>query len=387
MYEIIWVDSDPYISLSAEPLRQLGCKLTFFNETKDCLDYILSNHHNHIFCIITSMMERGGRKERGLMNAFQMINKIRYNWKNSYFPFLVMITCTADVQQCKNYGFDVIEKNRNKMMNIIIKRFNDKSWDCHETSQRGCDYLHPNVIVVGIGGCSRSGKTVLTKELMIQYKNLIDKNSDFVDICSSAHLDRYFNRTKINNNQVKTNLGNYYGNWEFPGALDWDDFHRDIYKKIKEISEKIKNSSTPNKKGILFIEGFLLYSPFMSNKNNEINYLNLFDYYIYICLNKSIARERRMKTTTVPSDYYDCILWPEHIKYCSKYVDYFKNKNNKNNILIIDGNKQYNHNLVATCILKWIGVHKKIDINNNEIYNSLFTSFDNQMNLLENNFK
>ena len=94
-----------------------------------------------------------------------------------------------------------------------------------------------------------------------------------------------------------------------------------------------------------------------------------------------------MKTTFVPPDYYDCILWPEHIKYCSKYANYFKNKNNRNNILIIDGNRQYNPSLVAICILKWIGVHKKIDINYNEIYNSLFTSFDKQMNLLENNFK
>ena len=38
--------------------------------------------------------------------------------------------------------------------------------------------LYPNVIVVGIGGCSRSGKTVLTKELMNVYKNIIDKNSE-----------------------------------------------------------------------------------------------------------------------------------------------------------------------------------------------------------------
>ena len=162
------------------------------------------------------------------------------------------------------------------LLNIIIKRFDDKSGDFHKTSLRGCDNSHTNVIVVGVGGCSRSGKTILTKELMIQYKKLIDKNSEFTDFCSSVHLDRYFNRTKIRNNQVKTNLGNYYGNWEFPGALDWDDFYRDINKKIWEISEKIKNSSTPNKKGILFIEGFLLYSPFMYNKNNEINYLYLF---------------------------------------------------------------------------------------------------------------
>ena len=246
--------------------------------------------------------------------------------------------------------------------------------------------LYPNVIVVGIGGCSRSGKTVLTKELMNVYKNIIDKNSEFTDIYASSHLDRYFNMTKINKNYIRTNLGNAYGNWEFPGALDWDDFYAEINKKLKEISDKIKNSSTPNKKGILFIEGFLLYSPLMTNKTDEKNYLNLFDYYIYICLNKSIAKERRMKSTTVPDDYYEYILWPEHIKYCSKYIDFFKNRSNKNNILIIDGNKQYNPYNVAICVLKWIGVYKQSNNSIDDLYNTLFTSFDKQINILQNNF-
>ena len=244
-----------------------------------------------------------------------------------------------------------------------------------------------NVIIVGIGGCSRCGKTVLTRELMNQYKNIIDKNSEFIEAYASAHLDRYFNMSKINKNHIRTDLGNSYGNWEFPGALDWDEFYADIYQKIRELNNKIKNSSTPNKKGILCIDGFLLYSPCMTNKNDELNYLNLFDYYIYICLDKSIAKQRRMRTTAVPEDYYDYILWPEHIKYCSKYVEYFRNKSNKNNILIIDGNKQYDPSTIASCILKWIGPNKHNNSNINNIYNLLFTSFDNQMILLENNFK
>lgn len=125
---ILWVDSDPNISLSAGPLRQLGCTLKFFNETQDCLDFILHNEHENIFCIITSMMERGGRKEKGLMNAFEMLNQIRLNWRRSYSPFLVMITCTADKQQCQDFGFDVIVYgDRQKMMNIVIKRFKNNS--------------------------------------------------------------------------------------------------------------------------------------------------------------------------------------------------------------------------------------------------------------------
>ena len=246
--------------------------------------------------------------------------------------------------------------------------------------------IHSNIIIVGIGGCSRSGKTMLTKELINQFNNYLDINSELSNIfCSSIHLDRYFNIEKIRNNQIKTNLGNSYGNWEFPGAIDWDIFYYDIQKKIKEMNEKIKNNTNQNKKGILFIEGFLLFSPYLSNKYEENNYLNLFDYYIYICLDKSIAKERRMKTKSVPEDYYDCILWPEHIKYCSKYLNFFKNQKNSNkNILIIDGNKEFNQKSVALCILKWMNFSiKNVD---NYIYKNLFISFDEQLNLLEKNF-
>ena len=103
-------------------------------------------------------------------------------------------------------------------------------------------------------------------------------------------------------------------------------------------------------------------------------------------MDKSIAKERRMKTTTVPGDYYDYILWPEHIKYCSKYIEFLSEQKNKNkNVLIIDGNKEYNVKSVAICILKWINIYKK-DLDDDYIYNCLFTNFDSQLNLLKNNF-
>ena len=71
--------------------------------------------------------------------------------------------------------------------------------------------LHPNIIIVGIGGCSRSGKTTLTKELIDQFNNISNINSEFTKISSSLHLDRYFNIKKIRNNIIKTNFGNFQG--------------------------------------------------------------------------------------------------------------------------------------------------------------------------------
>ena len=222
--------------------------------------------------------------------------------------------------------------------------------------------IKDKILVVGIGGCSRSGKTLLTRELKNLYKNVIDKDYQFTDIISSIHLDRYFDMSKINKNIVKTDM-------------------------VKNIDKKIKESPFPDKKGILIIEGFLLYSPLFSNEYYKSDYLDLFDYYIYICLDKSIAKARRMKTTRVPPDYYDFILWPEHIKNCSEYVKFFEDKKKDNkSFLIIDGNKQYDSKTVALCIFKWIKVFKRYDNNCNSLYNILFTSTEDQLKLLKKNF-
>ena len=247
-----------------------------------------------------------------------------------------------------------------------------------------------NIIIIGIGGCSRCGKTKLTKELIQQYINLTQSNSNFCNVCSSIHLDRYFDKEKISKNIFKTTKGNIYRNWEFPGSLNWDEFYLTIKNRLAEMNEIIKNNFGPNKKGILIIEGFLLFSPeFEKYKEEKNNYLNLFDYYIYICLDKKIAKERRMKTTRVANDYYDEILWPHHIRYCTEYIQFFEYIKERNkNILIIDGNKEYEIKLMALCILKWLNVIISFtsNSNGNELYKKLFTDYGSQINLLKKHF-
>ena len=157
------------------------------------------------------------------------------------------------------------------------------------------------------------------------------------------------------------------------------------------MNEVISNNFPSDKKGILMIEGYLLFSPeFEKYKEETDDYLNIFDYYIYICLDKNIAKERRMKTTKVANDYYDETLWPEHIKYCNKYVDFFKYLKEKNkNILIIDGNKEYNIQKMALSILKWLNALNSFSssvVKFEDIYSELFTNIYKQMNLLEEHF-
>ena len=85
--------------------------------------------------------------------------------------------------------------------------------------------INSNIIIVGIWGCSRSGKTVLVDQLINQYKNIIKYNnsSSFTDIYDFIQLDSYANYL-VMKNKFKTSKGNIYGNWEFIGSIDWDIF-------------------------------------------------------------------------------------------------------------------------------------------------------------------
>jgi uridine kinase len=240
--------------------------------------------------------------------------------------------------------------------------------------------LKENIIVIGIGGCSRSGKSLLSKEIINQYKNL-SKTNYFSDICETMDLDDYPSFQKIKQNKVKTRLGNVYENWEFPGSLDWELFYQTIKAKLKEMNSKLqRDNQNRNKKGILVLEGFLIFSPVMRRPTDENEYLNLFDIFIFISLDKSIAKMRRMTTTYVENDYYEDILWPEYIKNCSKYIDYFiYQKNNKKNVLVINGNKQYGIKRMVICILKWMNVINNDSLVDKNMYNDMLITFDKQI--------
>ena len=72
------------------------------------------------------------------------------------------------------------------------------------------------------------------------------------------------------------------------------------------------------------------------------------------------------------------------IKNCSKYIDYFnQQKNNNKDVLIIDGNKEYDIKCLAICILKWMNIINDDKIKNKEIYNDIFISYEEQIYLIE----
>lgn len=127
---IIWVDSDPNIRHQTGLLEAQNWRVACFNETADALDALRQYHlkPSRINCVITSMMERDGRRERGLLNGLQMLDEMKIIWKKamlSYCPLIAIISLTADEQECKEHGAEIVVLgDRAKMLREVINRLN-----------------------------------------------------------------------------------------------------------------------------------------------------------------------------------------------------------------------------------------------------------------------
>jgi hypothetical protein len=138
---IIWVDSDPNISRNIGSLEQQGWHVGCFNETNDALNALRERHLDpkNINCVITSMMERGGRRDRGLLNGLQMLDEMRMIWKSvcSYCPLIAIISLTADEQECKEHGAEIIIiGDRKKLLVEVVDRLNKSSNSEHREKWR-----------------------------------------------------------------------------------------------------------------------------------------------------------------------------------------------------------------------------------------------------------
>lgn len=168
---------------------------------------------------------------------------------------LIKITC-EEKNSCK--------KSDNPDKNCQIKLENNK-----ESSKK--------VMIIGIGGISRSGKTTL--------RNYLEQKLKPVGI---FHIDDYgYGPIR----KYDENIEDFIDDWEAPEAHNLDKFYLDL----KNLKNEIEQNSTQEIKYII-AEGFLLY-----NRKDITDLIDLkFNFYI----DKELARERRKSTKFYHSDYY-----------------------------------------------------------------------------------
>jgi hypothetical protein len=129
---IIWVDSNVDINKSTGPLQAQNWRVACFNETADALNALEEGYLNlqKIDCVITSMMERGGRRQRGLVNGLEMLERITTIWKKAGItpkPLFAVISATGDVEECKKYGVEIVViGNYKTLQNKVIDQLNKR---------------------------------------------------------------------------------------------------------------------------------------------------------------------------------------------------------------------------------------------------------------------
>ncbi|MAF36612.1 hypothetical protein CL622_05850 [archaeon] len=118
-------------------------------------------------------------------------------------------------------------------------------------------------LIIGLDGCSGTGKTVLANLLNTKHPNIV-----------VLYLDKYSTSKEYRKKILK--------NHKYPPLIYINGWHDT--KKICQDIKKFKNYAV-NKKKVLLVEGVFL--------NNAKAYKNVFDKTIFLSLNKTQLKKRR----------------------------------------------------------------------------------------------
>ena len=141
------------------------------------------------------------------------------------------------------------------------------------------------MIIIGIAGISRSGKSTLRRSLIEKLK--INEESVF-KIDSYLISKPELTLDKDNNKMIE--------NWELPESYNLEKLYEDLVNRINQVKEANKNE-------IILVEGFLLFT--------IKKIVDLLDLTFYIKVDKVIALERR-RLTKCDDDldyYFENYIW------------------------------------------------------------------------------
>ena len=162
-----------------------------------------------------------------------------------------------------------------------------------------CDTCIPPKII-GISGGTRSGKSTLSKSLIINpYGG-----------SSAIHFDGFFK----NEQNIPVDEETGMKNWDLPDSLEHEAYIQFVkYQKHLHTIQCKNCSKTGNivgKQRILFLEGFLLYY------FDEM--FEICDKRIFVFIDKKTTLERRVTTRKTSNEYFEKIIWPSYLKHNSK---------------------------------------------------------------------
>lgn len=160
------------------------------------------------------------------------------------------------------------------------------------------------VQIIGISGATRSGKSTLQRTL---YDLLKTDGGTNVMKLSQDHFFRY-------HCELITPSGE--ANWDQPFAIKWDTLYAQILKMREELSKTLGRTGKEGikvTKCVLILEGFMLFY--------ESRLRNLFDFMIWLEINRPTCHDRRMETYRVTEDYFNTKLWVNYTSYRTLLFD------------------------------------------------------------------
>jgi hypothetical protein len=178
-------------------------------------------------------------------------------------------------------------------------------------SSTACAAQHAAPLLIGISGCSRSGKSTLASHLQDALHPLV------VEI---VQQDCFFSHRALTS-----------GNWESPQAVDHDKF-----------AAAVRRAVARHGTDVVLCEGFQAFHDPALTAEMALR--------LWLDVSESTARARRAATAPVLEGYFDECIWPHHLEYRGRALDEAAGRGYQSSLVRIDGDGQLPRRVVEAAL-------------------------------------
>ena len=216
---IILVDSHPNAVNRGKKFKKAGYEFLFYTETEDCISYITHNmHKKRIVGIITSMMQRGGRREKGLKNGIEMMLYIDQKLVPSMQSAPLFGICSSSVnkQQCVEIGIPIIVKT---------SEWKHPWAQIEKQMMNGLEYLAQNKqkYEARIKALEEEIEKYKVTEVSLRFKIRTEeeKNKKLSDECKQCNMELIELKRELNELKRKCIDTTKYLDWSSDEFIEW----------------------------------------------------------------------------------------------------------------------------------------------------------------------